>query len=420
MAAKRLGVLFFIAAVFSSSYSFSQATTNQKLSLAGFNRSISTSVPFLLMAPDARAGAMGDVGAATSPDANASHWNTAKLAFIGDDDEDEEKHKRYGFATSYNPWLRKLVGDMSLNYLTGYTKIRKEEALAFNLLYFDLGKIQFTDQNNNSLGEGHPNEFSVGGSYSRKLSQKLGVGIGLKFIHSNLANGQQINGTTIKAGNTAAGDIGVYYRTDVIMRKTGKVLNVAFGANISDIGPKISYSSNGHGNFIPTNLRLGTAVTVPLDQYNKIVFALDVNKLMVPSPPQYLLNKALGDSVDAQGNKIIEKGKDPNSRGWISGMFGSFADAPGGLKEELQEFTVQGAVEYWYQSYFAARAGYFHENKNKGYRRYFTVGFGIKYQVFGLDVAYLIPVVQNNPLAESLRFTLSFNFKGKIQQSVTQ
>ncbi|HXA00842.1 MAG TPA: type IX secretion system outer membrane channel protein PorV [Cytophagaceae bacterium] len=419
MAAKRLGVLFFIAAIFSSSYSYSQATTSQKLQLAGFNRSIVTSVPFLIMAPDARAGAMGDVGVATSPDANSSHWNSAKLAFIGDDDEDEEKHKRYGFATSYNPWLRKLVGDMSLNYLTGYTKIRKEEALAFNLLYFDLGKIQFTDANNNSLGEGHPNEFSVGGSYSRKLSRKLGVGIGLKFIHSNLANGQQINGTTIKAGNTAAGDIGIYYRTDVIMRRTGQVLNVAFGANISDIGPKISYSNNGSGNFIPTNLRLGTAVTVPLDQYNKIVFALDVNKLMVPSPPIYLLNSKLADSTDANGNKIIEKGKDPN-RGWLSGMFGSFSDAPGGLKEELQEFTVQGGVEYWYQSYFAARAGYFHENKNKGYRRYFTVGFGVKYQVFGLDVAYLIPVVQNNPLAESLRFTLSFNFKGKIQQSVTQ
>jgi hypothetical protein len=419
MAAKRLGVLFFIAAIFSSSYSYSQATTNQKLNLAGFNRSISTSVPFLIMAPDARAGAMGDVGVATSPDANASHWNSAKLAFIGDDEEDEEKHKRYGFATSYNPWLRKLVGDMSLNYLTGYTKIRKEEALAFNLLYFDLGKIQFTDANNQPLGEGHPNEFSVGGNYARKLSQKLSVGIGLKFIHSNLANGQQINGTTIKAGNTAAGDIGIYYRTDVIMRRTGQVLNVAFGANISDIGPKISYSNNGHGNFIPTNLRLGTAVTVPLDQYNKIVFALDVNKLMVPSPPIYLLNSKLQDSTDANGNKIIEKGKDPN-RGWMSGMLGSFSDSPYGLKGELQEFTIQGGVEYWYQSYFAARAGYFHENKNLGYRRYFTLGFGVKYNVFGLDVAYLIPVVQNNPLAESLRFTLSFNFKGKIQQSVTQ
>jgi hypothetical protein len=356
---------------------------------------------------------MGDVGVATSPDANSSHWNSAKLAFIGDDEEDEEKHKRYGFATSYNPWLRKLVGDMSLNYLTGYTKIRKEEALAFNLLYFDLGKIQFTNDKGDQIGEGHPNEFSIGGCYSRKVSQELGVGIGLKFIHSNLANGQQINGTTIKAGNTAAGDIGVYYRTDLLMRRTGKVLNLAFGGNISDIGPKISYSNNGNGNFIPTNLRLGTALTVPLDQFNKIVFALDVNKLMVPSPPIYVLDSAL------KPTKVIEKGKDPN-RGWISGMFGSFADSPYGLKGELQEFTIQGGVEYWYQSYFAARAGYFHENKNLGYRRYFTLGFGVRYNVFGLDVAYLIPIVQNNPLAESLRFSLLFNFKGKIQQSVTQ
>jgi hypothetical protein len=418
MAAKRLGVLFFIAAILISSQSYSQST-NQKLNLAGFNRGIVTSVPFLIMAPDARSGAMGDVGVAISPDANASHWNTAKLAFIGDDEDTEEKHKRYGFATSYNPWLRKLVGDMSLNYLTGYTKIRKEEALAFNLLYFDLGKIQFTDAMNNSLGEGHPNEFSVGGSYSRKLSQKLGVGIGLKFIHSNLANGQQINGTTIKAGNTAAGDIGVFYKTDLLMAKTGKVLNLALGANISDIGPKISYSDNGNSNFIPTNLRMGGALTVPLDQYNKIVVAMDLNKLLVPTPPQYLQNASLGDSIDANGNRIIEKGKDPN-RGWISGMFGSFTDAPGGLKEELQEFTIQGGVEYWYQSYFAARGGYFHESKTKGYRRYFTVGIGLRYNVFGLDVAYLIPVIQNNPLAESLRFTLQFNFKGKIQESVTQ
>jgi len=412
MAAKKLGVLFFILAIFISSQLFSQ-TSNQKLNLAGFNRGIVTSVPFLIMAPDARSGAMGDVGAAISPDANSTHWNSAKLAFIGDDEDGEEKQKRYGFATSYNPWLRKLVGDMSLNYLTGYTKIRKEEALAFSLLYFDLGKIQFTDANNNSLGEGHPNEFSIGGNYSRKLSQKLGVGVGLKFIHSNLANGQQINGTVIKAGNTAAGDIGVYYRTDMIMAKTGKVLNLALGANISDIGPKISYSNNGNSNFIPTNLRMGAALTFPLDQYNKIVVAMDLNKLLVPTPPQYYQKANGGDST------VIEKGKDPN-RGWISGMFGSFTDAPGGLKEELQEFTIGTGVEYWYQSYFAARAGYFHESKTKGYRRYFTVGIGLRYNVFGLDVAYLIPVVQNNPLAESLRFTLLFNFKGKTQESVTQ
>jgi hypothetical protein len=404
---KKLLLLLFILAIFLSNKSHAQSSQS-KLNEAGFNRGIVTSVPFLLMAPDARAGSMGDVGAATTPDANASHWNSGKLAFIGD--EDEEKNKNLGFSLAYNPWLRKLVNDMSLVYLTGYTKIRKEEAVSFNLLYFDLGTIDFTDAQNNSLGSYHAQEFSVGGNYSRKLSEKLGVGVGLKYIHSNLANGQVIQGSQVKSGNTAAGDLGVFYKTEYVLPKTGKIINVAFGANISDIGPKISYSSNGVSNFIPTNLRVGTAVTVPLDAYNKIVFALDLNKLLVPSPP-------IRDTTSAHN---IIKGKDDKNRGWISGMLGSFSDAPGGLKEELQEVVIQGGMEYWYQTFFAARAGYFHESKNKGYRRYFTVGFGLRYQVFGLDFAYLIPVVQNNPLAETLRFTLQFNFKGKRQESVTQ
>jgi hypothetical protein len=414
---KKLSLLLFVLTVFFSFGLQAQSNYNNKLNEAGFNRGIITSVPFLLMAPDARAGSMGDVGAATSPDANASHWNSAKLAFIGD--EDEEKNKNYGLSLSYNPWLRKLVNDMSLNYLTAYTKVRKEEAISFNLLYFDLGTIDFTDAQNVSLGSYHAQEYSVGANYSRKLSQKLGVGVGLKYIHSNLANGQQIQGTTVKSGNTAAGDIGVFYKTEYTFAKTGKTINIAFGANISDIGPKISYSNNGVSNFIPTNLRVGTAVTVPLDAYNKIVFALDLNKLLVPSPPIYLKGYTGADSLDANDKPIIVDGKDPN-RGWVSGMFGSFTDAPGGIKEELQEVIIQAGAEYWYQTYFSVRGGYFHENKNKGYRRYFTVGFGLRYQVFGLDFAYLIPVVQNNPLAETLRFTLQFNFKGKRQESVTQ
>jgi hypothetical protein len=417
MIKKLLLLLLVISLFFSFDLSAQSSNYNSKINDAGFNRGIVTSVPFLLMAPDARAGAMGDVGAATSPDANSSHWNSAKLAFIGDDDD--EKNKNYGLSLSYNPWLRKLVNDMSLNYLTAYTKVRKEEAISFNLLYFDLGTIDFTDANNQSLGSYHAQEYSVGANYSRKLSQKLGVGVGLKYIHSNLANGQQIMGTTVKSGNTAGGDIGVFYKTNYTFAKTGKVVNIAFGANISDIGPKISYSNNGVSNFIPTNLRVGTAVTVPLDAYNKLVFALDLNKLLVPSPPVYLKGANGADSLDLNQNKIITDGKNPN-RGWVSGMLGSFTDAPGGLKEELQEVIIQGGVEYWYQTFFAVRGGYFHESRNKGYRRYFTLGFGLRYNVFGLDFAYLIPVVQNNPLAETLRFTLQFNFKGKRQESVTQ
>ncbi|MBX9851785.1 MAG: type IX secretion system outer membrane channel protein PorV [Cytophagaceae bacterium] len=367
-------------------------------------RVITTAMPFLTIAPDARSGAMGDVGVAISPDANSIHWNPAKLTFL-------EEGKDLGFSLSYTPWLRKLVNDMSLSYLTGYKKISKQEVIGLQLLYFNLGSIQFTDNSGNPIRDFKPQEYSVGATYSRKLSDHLGVALNLKFIHSNLSGNLTLDqsGTSTKAGNAGAGDVSLFYNRELIIN--AKPYNLAFGAMISNIGNKVSYTNNDQKNFIPVNLRLGTAVGVPLDEFNKITFALDLNKLMVPTPP-------LRDST----GKVID-GKEDKNKSLISGMIGSFGDAPNGLKEEIKEFMISTGVEYTYRDMkgndlFSVRSGFFHENKYKGNRRFFTVGFGLRYNMFGLDFAYLIPLKQNNPLAETLRFTLHFNFKSKAPGGV--
>ncbi len=369
------------------------------------NEAIVTAIPSLTITPDARAGAMGDAGVATSPDANATYWNSAKLAFL---------KNQYGGSLSYNPWLRKLVPDMSLNYLTGYTKLRKEEALAFSLMYFNMGSIQFTDANGNNLNKFNPQEFAFGGNYSRKLSEYFSVGAGLKFIHSNLT-GSSTNTDlgNVKSANTAAVDLGIYHTKDITIPGSFKKYNWSWGVNISNVGPKVSYSDINHRSPIPTNLRVGTAFTTEIDPYNKFTFTVDANKLMVPAPPVYYVGSNSQDSS-------IAKGQNPATTGLVNGITGSFTKDPGGLKEELQEIMWSAATEYWYNDLFAARAGVFYENKNTGDRKYFTLGFGLRYTYFGLDVAYLIPIVLNNPLAETLRFTLHINMQGKKQESVIE
>jgi hypothetical protein len=394
---------------------------DDKLKAAGAHRSITTSVPFLTISPDARAGALGDAGAATSPDVNSIYWNSGKLAFMDKD---------MGFGVTYNPWLRKLVHDMSLAYVAGYKKLSKQEVIGIHLMYFNLGTIQFTNERGDPLEKHSPREFSAGLNYSRKLSERLGVGIGLKGIYSNLSGNVSVvsNGTSTqtKPGVTGAGDVGLYFKDDYMVG--AKKLNLALGANISNLGAKISYTNNENKNFIPTNLRLGTAITTEIDPFNKVTFIFDVNKLLVPSPPIYLKNSQGLDSTDASGKKILDpstNSKDPN-RSFIGGAVGSFSDAPGGFKEELQEIIYNFGLEYWYHDgrgnpLFAIRGGHFNEHKMKGGRKYFTLGFGFKYQGFGIDFAYLIPTVKNNPLAESLRFALHFNFNTKrVEESVTE
>lgn len=351
-------------------------------------RSITTAIPFLTIGVDARAGALGETGAATTPDANASYWNASKLAFIDDD---------YGFAVSYTPWLRKIVGDMSLSYVTGFKKLSKVDVISFNFTYFNLGEIQFTDQTGAPIKDYTPNEFNIGLSYARRLSEKLSVSASAKFIHSNLTGGVS-NGATIdsRPGNTAAVDLGAFYSNPILVG--GRPGNISFGGSVSNIGAKISYSASNQRDFIPTNLRLGTAFKAPLDDFNSLTFSFDINKLMVPSPP----------IRDDQGN--IVEGQDPN-RSSLNALFTSFADAPDGFSEEMKEIIWNFGTEYWYNDIFAARIGYFHESAMKGDRKFLTFGFGLKYQKFNLDIAYVIATKRNHPLDNTLRFTLGMKFQ---------
>ncbi len=359
-------------------------------------RVITTAVPFLSITPDARAAGMGDAGVATQADANSVHWNPAKLVFID---------HNIGFALSYSPWLSRIINDMSLSYLSGYYKISQEQAVAVSMRYFDLGEIFFTNQSNIQQGRFNPRELAIDATYSRKLTENLSVGITARYVHSNLTGNFSASTIEARPGNTAAADVSVYYQ------KQFKNNILALGANISNIGAKLSYSNESNKDFIPINLRLGGSYKLYLDPYNSFTFALDFNKLMVPTPPVYARDDNGAIIVDPETNKpVILRGKDPN-RPLLSGMFGSFADAPDGFPEEMQEIMIALGTEYWYNNTFSGRIGYFYESANKGNRKYFTFGVGFRYNVFGIDFAYLVPQKQDNPLAETLRFTLLFNFK---------
>ncbi|MBD8487209.1 type IX secretion system outer membrane channel protein PorV [Echinicola sp. CAU 1574] len=361
-------------------------------------RVIITAVPFLNFAPDSRHAAMGDVGVATSPDANSAHWNAAKLAFIED---------KTGFSLSYSPWLGKLVPDMSLNYLTGYIKIDEMSSFGLDLRYFNMGDIQLTDGSGQDIGQFNPRDIAIGSTYARKLSETLSLGISARFIHSNLAGNITSSGSgDSKPGISVGVDVGVYQRKEILF--SGKEAYWSWGATITNIGPKLTYNSAEDLDYIPTNLRIGTALEVALDQNNDLTFALDFNKLMVPTPPVYARNEDGTLQTDDNGDLIIESGKDPN-RPLLSGMFGSFGDAPNGFSEEMQELMISFGVEYEYADKFAVRTGYFHENKNKGGRQYFTMGIGFDLKRFGFDFSYLVPQKQNHPLAETLRFSLAYN-----------
>ena len=358
---------------------------------------ITVAVPFLSFAPDSRASGMGDAGVATSPDANSAHWNNAKLAFMQDN---------VGFAVSRSPWLGNIVDDMSLSYLSGFVKIDQVQAIGASFRYFDLGEIALYDEFANPNGIENPSELSIDGTYSRKLSEFMGLGFTLRFIWSNLA-GNITGAPDAKAGTSVAVDLGWYYRRPIVF--SGRNAELSFGAHISNIGQKITYSSASNENFIPANFRIGSAFKTDLDPYNSFTFAFDINKLLVPTPPIYQVDDNGNIVIDTNGNRSIVPGRDPD-RTLLSGTFGSFGDAPRGFSEEIEELTYSVGVEYWYKDLFAARAGYFSEHENKGDRKYFTVGAGIRYQVFGFDFSYLIPTGQNHPLADTLRWTLLFNF----------
>lgn len=343
-------------------------------------RPIATAVPFLSISPDARHAALGDAGVATSADANAAYWNPAKLVFID---------KSYGGTVSYTPWLGKIVDDMWISYLSGFYKITREQVVSVGFKYFDLGEIFFRDNNNVSLGDFNPREFAFDFTYSRLLTEQLSVGLTGRYIHSNLTGSFASSGVDAQPGNSVAADIGIFYKKDL---KGAKTNSLSLAAAISNIGPKLTYTSNNNKDFLPTNLRVGGAFKTELDPYNSFTFILDFNKLMVPSP--------------REDNTIPDKSL-------ISGMFGSFSDAPNGFSEEVKEININAGIEYWYGEKFAGRIGYFSNSIEKGNIKYMSLGVGFRNKErFGIDVAYLVPTNgRENPLAETVRFTLLFQIK---------
>jgi hypothetical protein len=368
---------------------------------------ITTAVPFLLIPPDARGGGMGDIGGATTPDAYSLYWNPAKYAFI---------EKDFGFGIGYVPWLKGLVNDIGLFSLTGFKKFGDKQAIAMSLRYFSMGEVMFTNDIGTELGAVKPNEWTIDATYSRKFSRVISGAVAGRFIYSNLVP-VSYNGVDVKPGISVAADIALYGHKEIEVKGLTASF-IDFGFNISNIGAKISYSSSSSlTSFIPTNLRVGLGYTMDIDEYNRISINLDLNKLLVPTPPIYY-----PDSVDANGNKVIDKGKNPDVSP-ITGMIQSFYDAPYGFKEEMQEINVVASAEYWYNKLFAVRAGYFWESKYKGNRQFFTLGAGLRYNVFGLDFSYLIPIENNNPLQGTMQFTLLFNFNkagSKDKQSSTE
>lgn len=391
---------------------------------------ITTAVPFLMIAPDARGGSMGDIGVATSPDANSIHWNPSKLAFV---------EKSMGISMAYTPWLRNLVPDISLSYLSFFKKIDDKSTFATSLRYFTLGNIQFTDEFGQQTRQFNPNEFAIDGAYSLKLAENFSGGVALRYVYSNLTGGVNVQGADTKPGQSVAFDLSGYYQNSNL--KLGdKNLEAAFGLNISNVGAKMSYSNTSKRDFIPINLRIGPRATIELDPYNKISFSFDANKLLVPTPPIYKRDASNNPILGPDGNYEIGAGGDPD-RAIANGIFGSFSDAPGDLvrdavgnpvenpdgtyqvekgsvfREEMREINLGIGTEYWYDDQFAIRAGYFYENITKGNRKFFSVGAGLRYNVFSLDFTYLVPayfnaanMVQNSPLQNTLRFTLSFDF----------
>jgi hypothetical protein len=368
-------------------------------------RVITTSLPFLLISPDARASGMGDIGAATKPDNHSIYWNPAKTAFLEED---------FGFALSYTPWLKKIIDDMSISYLSFYKKITREQAVGFEFKYFDLGRMDFTDYKGEFIQDFRPKEFVFGLSYSRMLVENtLGLGVTARYIHSNLAGNALLNDPTLDSSpaNVISADVGLYYNKELLL--SGVNSNIAFGAVISNIGSKVTYTDDDSKMFIPTNLRIGTAFTTNLDPYNSLTFGLDLNKLLVPTPPIYYR-----DSMDVNGRRVIYRGRSTD-RSVLSGVFGSFTDAPGGFREELQEIMFSLGGEYNYNDVFAVRMGYFWENQNKGDRKFLSFGLGFQYQVFGIDLAYLVPK-NEHPLAETMRISMVFNWEGKNSRTVKE
>jgi hypothetical protein len=365
---------------------------------------ILSALPFLRITPDARSGAMGDVGIGLSPDANAMHFNASKLAFV-----DQE----VGLSATYTPWLRDLgLTDVYLTYLSGFRQIDELSTVGFALRFFSLGDIDFTDENGDPQGSGKPREIEFGVSYARKLGENFSAGLSGKYIYSNLASGQRVGGLDISSANAFAVDLSLFYKKPITVSSYDSELT--FGLALSNLGSRVTYTESAARDYLPSNLGLGSALTMEFDQYNKMTFALDINKLLIPTPvSSCIIDPDTGicepnPLFDANANGIA----DYREQATFSALTGSFSDAQGGFSEELQELSFSFGVEYWYDQQFAVRTGYYYEHALKGDRQFLTVGLGLKYNVFGLDLSYLVPTNnQRNPLDNTLRFTLTFDFQ---------
>jgi hypothetical protein len=363
------------------------------------SRVISTAVPFLTISPDARSGGMGDVGVSSTPDAYSMFWNPAKYAFID---------KSFGFGIGYVPWLRGLVNDIGLASVAGFGKLGDKQAIALSLRFFSMGSVMFTNDVGQELGEVKPNEWTIDATYARKFSREFSGAVAARFIYSNLVP-VNYSSYDVRPGTSIAADVALYYHHEMEVKGLSSAF-IDFGLNISNIGVKMSYSSTSVvRDFIPTTLRLGPSFTMDIDDYNRLSLSLDLTKLLVPTPPIYAKDSNNNPIIGPDGKKVIEAGMDPDVS-VVKGMIQSFYDAPYGFKEEMQEINIAVAAEYWYNKLFSIRAGYFYESKYKGDRQFFTLGAGLRYNVFGLDFSYLIPIRNNNPLQNTLQFTLLFNF----------
>ena len=371
---------------------------------------ITTAVPFLSIAPESRAGAMGDIGCATSADINSQAYNPAKYVF---------SDNMFGFSVSYSPWLAHLVKDINLAYLSGYWKISEMDAIAASLRYFSLGSIDFMGEYGEFISTQNPNEFAIDFTYSRKLIDQLSIAITPRFIYSNLTAGQYVGGEETKPGLAGAADISLFYEQDFDVRAFENS-TLRAGLCISNIGNKMSYSSGTlRRDFLPTNLKLGVGYEMDFDGYNKLSFTGELNKLLVPTNPIYATDDDGRIIYNEAGDPVIAYGMDPNVS-VPQGMIQSFYDAPGGFKEELQEIMWAIGTEYSYRNLFFVRLGYFYESPYKGNRQFLTVGAGIKYSIFGIDVSYLIATQQYHPLANTLRFTLNFDFVSANKNEIKQ
>jgi hypothetical protein len=389
---RRTGLIFLLSVSFTV-FINAQGTDMSKDDYAKELNAIKTTVPFLTIAADSRSGSMGDAGAATTPDLSSQHWNSSKYIFMKD---------RSGFQVSLTPWLKNLgVDDLYLLYASGYYKFDERQAISAGIRYFSLGSIQLTDENGDPQGTSNPSEYAIDFGYSRLFSENFSSGMVFRYIRSDIAGGiggvSNPDNTDYSPGNSFAVDLSSYYQKPFEI--AGKELEGALGIDISNIGAKMAYSKDGTKAFIPTNLRLGGRLSIDLDEYNSLSITADLNKLLVPTPP-------------VRNGDTIVAGLDDNV-GTFTGIVHSFYDAPGGFKEEMHEISYAFGTEYWYRQQFALRAGYFGEHETKGNRKYFTVGVGLKLNVFNMDFSYLIPTAsgRGGPLDKTIRLTLGFTFK---------